>query len=139
VEAKKKLCNGCNELQYIWKKEGPNRYCKSCWSQQSKNKKSLTLTPKPLNKKSSKQEKIERLYSILRTKYLLAHPFCEASLPGCQVNATDIHHKAGRQQFMLDDSTYLAVCRLCHTQIEENPEMAKTLGLSESREKKRNE
>jgi len=44
------------------------------------------------------------------------------------------NHKAGRGRFMLDETTFLAVCRICHNQIEENPVMAKAMGFSESRE-----
>ena len=87
-----------------------------------------------MSKKSSKQDKLDALYSVLRETYLKANPFCKARLVGCQINATDVHHKAGRGRFMLDQSTFLAVCRICHGQIEENPVMAKEMGFSESRE-----
>ena len=136
MQAKKKLCNGCNQLEYIWKKEGSERYCKNCWSCHNKSKKSTKPTSKkPLSPRSSKQQKLEALYSILRTKYLQHHPYCEAHLPGCQINASDIHHKKGRTgDLMLDDTEFLAVCRTCHGWIETHPEEAKVLDLSKSRE-----
>ena len=136
MQAKKKLCSGCNQLEYIWKKEGQQRFCKTCWSSQTKGKTSIKPTAKkPLSPRSSKQQKLEALYSILRTKYLQHHPYCEAHLPGCQINASDIHHKKGRTgDLMLDDTEFLAVCRLCHTWIETNHADAKLLGLSKSRE-----
>jgi hypothetical protein len=136
MQTKKKLCSGCNQLEYIWKKEGSERYCKNCWSCQNKSKKSAKPTSKkPLSPRSSKQQKLEALYSILRTKYLQNHPYCEAHLPGCQINATDIHHKKGRTgDLMLDDTEFLAVCRLCHGWIETHPVEAKELRLSKSRE-----
>ena len=136
MQAKKKLCNGCNQLEYIWKKEGNQRFCKTCWSCHNKGKKSIKPTAKkPLNPRSSKQQKLEALYSILRTKYLQHHPYCEAHLPGCQINASDIHHKKGRTgDLMLDDTEFLAVCRMCHGWIETNHVDAKLLGLSKSRE-----
>jgi len=136
MQAKKKLCNGCNQLEYIWKKEGQQKFCKTCWSSQTKGKKSIKPTAKkPLSPRSSKQQKLEALYSILRTKYLQHHPYCEAHLPGCQINASDIHHKKGRTgDLMLDDTEFLAVCRTCHGWIETHPEEAKVLDLSKSRE-----
>ncbi len=136
MQAKKKLCNGCNQLEYIWKKEGQQKFCKTCWSSQTKGKKSIKPTAKkPLSPRSSKQQKLEALYSILRVKYLQHHPYCEAHLPGCQINATDIHHKKGRTgDLMLDDTEFLAVCRMCHGWIETHPIEAKELKLSKSRE-----
>jgi len=136
MQAKKKLCSGCNQLEYIWKKDGVQRFCKTCWSSQTKGKKSIKPTAKkPLSPRSSKQQKLEALYSILRTKYLQHHPYCEAHLPGCQINASDIHHKKGRTgDLMLDDTEFLAVCRMCHGWIETHPEEAKVLDLSKSRE-----
>ena len=136
MQAKKKLCSGCNQLEYIWKKDGVQRFCKTCWSSQTKGKKSIKPTAKkPLSPRSSKQQKLEALHSILRTKYLQHHPYCEAHLPGCQINASDIHHKKGRTgDLMLDDTEFLAVCRMCHGWIETHPEEAKVLDLSKSRE-----
>jgi hypothetical protein len=87
-----------------------------------------------MNKKSSKIEKLDALYRVLREAFLKKNPFCKARLSGCQINATDIHHKVGRGKFMLDETTFLSVCRICHNQIEENPVMAKAMGFSESRE-----
>jgi hypothetical protein len=131
MQAKKKLCSGCNQLEYIWKKEGLERYCKNCWSCHNKSKKSAKPTSKkPLSPRSSKQVKLEALYSILRTKYLQNHPYCEAHLPGCQINATDIHHSDGKVGGLyLDDTKFKAVCRMCHTYIHEHPDIAKELGL----------
>lgn len=136
MQAKKKLCNGCNQLEYIWKKEGQQKFCKTCWSSQTKGKKSIKPTAKkPLSPRSSKQQKLEALYSILRIKYLQHHPYCQAHLPGCQINASDIHHTAGRVgNLLLDDTQFLAVCRTCHGWIETNHVDAKLLGLSKSRE-----
>lgn len=138
LQAKQKLCNGCNEITNIWKKEGRQRFCKSCWS--SQNIKGLSSTKKPTTKKplsprSSKQVKLDALYSILRKKYLEHHPMCEAKLPGCSLSSTDIHHKMGRTgSRYLDDTEFLSVCRVCHQWIEVHPTEAKLLNFSKSRE-----
>ena len=137
LQAKQKKCDGCNEITSIWKKEGKQRFCKSCWSKQFKGL-SSTKKPtakKPLSPRSSKQVKLDALYSILREQFLKRKPYCEAHLPGCAVNATDVHHKKGRTgTLLLDDTEFLAVCRTCHGWIETHPKEAKLLDLSKSRE-----
>lgn len=137
LQAKQKKCDGCNEITSIWKKEGKQRFCKSCWSKQFKGL-SSTKKPtakKPLSPRSSKQVKLDALYSILREQFLKRKPYCEAHLPGCAVNATDVHHKKGRTgNLLLDDTEFLAVCRTCHGWIETHPKEAKLLNFSKSRE-----
>jgi hypothetical protein len=137
LQAKQKKCDGCNEITNIWKKEGKQRFCKQCWSKQFKGL-SSTKKPtakKPLSPRSSKQEKLDVLYSTLRGTYLRTNPMCKAKLPGCQINATDVHHMVGRTgDRLLDSTNFLAVCRTCHNWIEVNPKEAKLLGFSKSRE-----
>jgi hypothetical protein len=134
MQVKLKKCSKCGEQKQIWKRHNRELYCKDCWAQHPDKSKKPLQAKKPISKKSSKQEKLDALYSVLRETYLKANPFCKAKLHGCQINATDVHHMAGRGKFMLDQTTFLAVCRICHNQIEENPVMAKAMGFSESRE-----
>jgi hypothetical protein len=137
LQAKLKKCDGCSEVTTIWKKEGTQKFCKQCWSKQFKG---LSSTKKPTAKKpmrlqSSKIVKLNAAYSILREQYLKHHPHCEAHLPGCAINACDIHHKKGRVgTLFLDDTEFLAVCRQCHGWIETHPKEAKLLNFSKSRE-----
>lgn len=42
--------------------------------------------------------------------------------------AVEVHHTKGRRRFLLDVSTYLPVCRHCHTVIHNNPEWARAKG-----------
>lgn len=137
LQPKQKLCNGCNEITNIWKKEGIQRFCKQCWSKQFKGLSSIKkpTAKKPLSPRSSKQVKLDALYSVLRVSYMNRNPYCLAKLPGCAINATDIHHKMGRTgKLFLDETEFLAVCRTCHTWIETHPAEAKVLNLSKSRE-----
>ncbi len=85
---------------------------------------------KPLAARSSKKEKLDAAYSVLRRHWLKEHPFCQASLPNCSIEAHDIHHKHGRigEQY-LDSRDFMSVCRSCHTTIHENPKLAKELGF----------
>jgi RNase P subunit RPR2 len=107
---KKKICNNCNNLTFIYKSIGVNKYCKNC---------SMKLFPiKKISKIGSKRKKQNDEYSKLRKLYLDAHPFCEANLPGvCTSVATDIHHLysgKNRNKYYLDDTTWKAICRNCH-------------------------
>lgn len=129
LEKKKKKCDGCNLFKIIWKSHGKEKFCRSCWTQHPKNAKPIVR----ISKKSSKQEKRDELYYILNKEYLRAHPMCEAhliDLAGCTTYATEIHHKKGRGEYYLDSTTFLAVCRCCHSWIEKNPIQAKELNLS---------
>lgn len=134
--AKKKKCDGCQKETVIWKSEGRKKYCKQCWSCHSGEVRQ-TSKRTPLRPRSSKQQKLEAAYKVLRETFLDAHPMCQAHLSGCTLKATDIHHKAGRGEYLLDQSTYLAVCRTCHTYIETHPEESKELSFSVERLKKK--
>lgn len=137
MQAKLKKCDGCHEDKPIWKKHGRERFCQSCWSKHPDKSLKPLKTKAPIKSKSSKQEKLENLYGILRKAFLTHNPFCKAKLKGCQLNATDVHHMAGRGKYLLDDALFLPVCRMCHGQIEENPIMAKHMGFSVSRDEVR--
>lgn len=125
MKTKLKTCNGCNKEKLIWKSHGKDKYCKECW---------YTMEPpskiSPISKKM--RETLDE-YSKIRKAFLVIHPKCEAKLVGCTGSATDVHHKAGRGENHLKISTWLAVCRTCHTWIELNPAEAKELGFSENR------
>lgn len=138
MKAKKKLCDGCKEEQFIWKNDKGNRYCKTCWSRlqtvTGKHTKPTT-SRKPIAPRSKKRAAQEREYSKLRKDFLLSSPTCQAKLPNrCTHHATDVHHMKGRIGPLLTDTKFfLAVCRSCHDWIETHPEEAKELGFSISK------
>ena len=125
LQTKLKTCNGCNEKKSIWKSHGKEKYCKECWYKLE--------PPKKISPVSKKMRETMDEYSKKRAAFLVIYPKCRAKLPGCTGDSTDIHHMAGRGENHLKISTWLAVCRTCHRWIEENPENAKELGLSENR------
>lgn len=131
IEKKKKLCNNCNTEQFIWKNDKGSRYCKNCWYKYKQENKPLKR--KPINRKSKTMQIIDLAYSKLRKKFMEEKPMCEAALPGCTGQSTDVHHKKGRGKYHLMVSTWLSVCRHCHTYIEEHPAEAQELGFSEKR------
>jgi hypothetical protein len=46
---------------------------------------------------------------------------------------TDVHHKKGRGKYLLDESTWLPVCREHHDKIHANPAWAFEQGYLERR------
>ena len=104
---------------------GKDKYCKECWYNIDK--------PAPISVRSVKMQKTIDEYTKKRTAFLALYPICQARLVNCTQVATDVHHKAGRGENHNVISTWLAVCRSCHSWIELNPEEAKELGFSKSR------
>lgn len=134
IQQKSKECFGCKQKRSIWKNYNGCKYCQECWNKHPEKINPVKKPSSPINKKSSKQQKLDAAYKILRDKYIIAHPFCQIALPQvCQGNACDVHHKKGHGIYYLDDTTYLSACRPCHRWVEEHPEEAKELGFSESR------
>lgn len=89
---------------------------------------------KPVKKVSDKRSKENKIYTGKRIIFLAEHKICEAKLEGCTIKSTDVHHIRGRcGELFLDETHWKALCRSCHKFVEENSEMAKELGLSESR------
>ena len=129
MKAKKKLCSGCDSEQFIWKNHEGNKYCRNCWGKLA-GKSFKQKKVKPIRVKSTKMQKLDTRYTKLRRVFLNKHPMCQAALPNCSKQSTDIHHKKGRGQYHNDTTTWLSVCRNCHTWIEENPKEAIELGFS---------
>lgn len=141
MQAKKKICSGCNQPQLIWKNYMGSRFCKQCWTKhQDSPKPKVTVKQKTIPHRSSKRSKEEREYSVLRLEFLTKKTMCEAHLTNCSGLSTDVHHKQGRiGSLLLDTSKWLSVCRSCHDWIENNPKEAKEKGFSLSRNQNTNE
>lgn len=133
--AKKKLCDGCDTLQYIWKNVDGKRYCKQCSSNTGVAKLSIskpTARQSPIPPRSQKRSKEERLYTAQRIIFLQENECCMIRLPGiCTNKTTDIHHSYSgkdRQEFFLNESTWYAVCRACHDWCHSHSKEARELG-----------
>tara|TARA_R110000772_G_scaffold208514_1_gene319071 strand:+ start:129 stop:533 length:405 start_codon:yes stop_codon:yes gene_type:complete len=130
VKVKKKICDGCQKEQYIWKNQSGIRYCKQCWSRHkpSVNKKPNTV---PIQAVSQKKKKKDEEYSKLRRRFLEEHSLCRIKITSqCSNTATDVHHMYSgndRMTFYLIQSTWLPVCRNCHNWIHENPKKARIM------------
>ena len=125
ITPKLKKCAGCEQMKYIWKSHGKEKYCKECWYNIEK--------PKSISPVSKKRQGEIDSYSALRETFFFIHPNCQAKLVGCTGKATDVHHKKGRGENYLKVGTWLAVCRTCHDWITENSKEAIELGFSISR------
>ena len=132
IQPKLKQCSSCLDLKHIWKSEGKEKYCKECWFkiQPPKGLPRQTTRPAPVSKK---MQQTMNEYSKKRLAFLAMFAHCQAKLVGCTGVSTDVHHKAGRGENHNVMSTWIAVCRPCHTWIENHPAEAKELGLSQNR------
>lgn len=81
---------------------------------------------------SDKQAERLKEYRIIRDKFIQDNPTC--MYPECSKQATDLHHAKGRVGNLLTDIKWFkSLCREHHIFIEENPTLAKEMGLSFSR------
>ena len=142
MKPKMKTCAGCLKQRFIYKAHGTKKFCKLCWGKylDGNTDTGIDMRVKTISRSSPKKDRADYLYAIARRTYLETHPMCEAKIPGCTLNATDIHHKKGRVGgYYLDTTNFLAVCRACHNIIETQVDMAKEEGFSKSRLSKKDE
>jgi hypothetical protein len=132
MQSKAKKCSKCGKLKPIWKSQGREKLCKSCWSCQSGNK-GIKPTTKRISPRSSKRVKLDSEYSKLRLAFLYANSMCQAHLPNCGIQATDVHHSKGRGKYYLATNTWVALCRSCHQWLELHPFACKELGFCQER------
>lgn len=86
------------------------------------------------NKVSGKREALNLEYARLNSDFKRDHPTCEARVNQyCTFYSTEVHHKKGRNEYFLDTTTWLSVCRTCHIFITDHPKEAIERGWSESR------
>ena len=138
IKVKVGLCLDCGKDSPLIAKR-----CKLCYwrSRSSLNKNKLILDEKPVKNKIYKIPKISDkrkvqnvLYLKKRRIFMEQNKNCQANLSGCNKISVDLHHKAGRCGSLLTDERYfLALCRSCHSFIEEHPVFAKERGFSISR------
>jgi hypothetical protein len=98
------------------------------------NKPKVKKAAKPIRKIGKKMSALKREYMRLREAFLKEHPYCQYFQHFKETrHATEIHHKKGRGKFMLDTSTWMAVCRDAHEEIHFNPENSYKMGWMQPR------
>lgn len=147
MKPKLKECGGCNKMTILWKakRKLPDgtispALCKECASKQpiqvkntykviSNKPKQTSLKPlkviklrKAINKVSSKEQKRQAAYLVLRKEYMKQYPECQVRLPECSHVAVDIHHLhfgADRYGHFLDSTSWKSTCRHCHSTLHD--------------------
>lgn len=139
MQVKLKPCSGCNELKRIWKREGRDGFCQTCWNRKAP--KIISLPPPRIRIKPRSNKKLEEdLEYLLRRKDFLARPEnnrCRGLLSwtGCTVTRyLTIQHLRGKVgDLYLDTRYWIPLCANCHRWVNDHPEQAEELGLAESR------
>src|SRR5260221_2574605 len=133
---KLKNCDGCKTERVIWKCEGRLKYCRTCWNRRKLQNPRETLS-KAIKPRSVRRIIQDKKYSILRKRFLQQHSECVARLPECtwyDPETLTIHHKKGRTGSLYLDSRYwIPLCLNCHRWVNDHPNAAIELGLSEPR------
>jgi len=80
----------------------------------------------PIKKMSDKTAKLNKVYSVACKQFKKDHPVCQYE--ECKAPTQDVHHMAGRGINLLNQSTWLAVCRGHHTYIHLNPRESRKSG-----------
>ena len=113
----KKLCKFHHKLEF------PKKY-------QLKSKKKFGYFGNKIKPISDKHKERLEQYFRMREEYFSEHPVCE--FPGCSSKDIQLHHKSGR----IGENLFKDFCSLCfihHRWVEDNPEQAKLLNLSNNR------
>jgi hypothetical protein len=130
-------CHACARKQAtteaIERSKGEHNHKGLTASEDGKPAKAFKYQTTEIKKVSTRQQKLNAAYSAQRKVFLKNHPFCGIGHFGCSHKAVEIHHKRGHGEFFLDESTWIQVCRSCHSFAEINPVWAKENGFSESR------
>lgn len=138
IPQKLKMCKTCGKPSYLFS----HGNCKPCatraknslvQTESGKEAKLFKYQTKEIKKVSTRQQKLNAAYSIQAVIYKKNNPICKARIKCSGALTTDVHHRKGRGEYLLDESSWLPVCRECHVWINENNKQAMALGLSESR------
>ncbi len=110
---------------YLKKRQGQKSY--GTIAADAPKKKVRRIAPVSEKRKVENEE-----YFRLREIFLREHPNCECGR-ACSRKSLEVHHRKGRGKYLLAVGTWLAVARVCHRWITENPKEAAELGLIEIR------
>ena len=81
---------------------------------------------KPIARRSNKMAARIQAYNRQRLVFLEKYPICEC----CKSKAAvQVHHRKGRGKYLLDESTWTAICAACHTFVHAHPTWAYLNGL----------
>jgi len=122
LKTKLKQCLECKQNKIIYSK----KLCLDCYKKKYPEKFILKKRNSKISKTSTKQQERLNKYYLLKKQYLKDNKFCEV----CKTNLSiEIHHMKRRHGDQLYNN-FLAVCRVCHSKIENNKEWAVENGYS---------
>lgn len=84
--------------------------------------------PKYIKPISDKKKDADVEYKPMRIEFLKLYPMCQ--FKDCKKKSIEVHHKFSgkdRSKYYLDDSTWMAVCRMCHFWIHKHPKKSREL------------
>lgn len=109
-------------------------YCINHQYLRTDKKPKMALTKTSIAAMSDNLKKKIDSYADQRVVFLARNPLCKGKCcTECTGQSMEVHHMRGRGIYLLDEKTWLPVCRFCHIWIEEHPALAKLLNLSQSR------
>lgn len=127
MKRKTAICIVCGQERLIYAK----KLCGYCYERQRK-KTPIRRSNKPIRKQSKRYANQMRRYRRVRDEFLEDNPICQ--YPGCNSREVTLHHARGRLgAFLTDKRWFRSLCWPHHQEIETNPALAKSLGLSYSR------
>lgn len=133
TEGKTIFCGSCNR-SIRKQSEAIKKQEEKAWKMVQVQKAKNTIPRPKVKKVSPKREELNKEYFILVEQFKKDNPLCKANVNEfCTKDTDDPHHKRGRGIYLLDVSTWLPVCRSCHSFITSNPKEALERGWSESR------
>jgi hypothetical protein len=89
---------------------------------------------KPMSRVSKRRVAANHLYSKQRKLFLASNRYCEALVRYeprhiCTIRSQDVHHIAGRLNGnLLNEGTWMPVCRSCHDYIHSHPKISRSYG-----------
>lgn len=137
--AKNPKCTHCNKEGHYQtfcpnkpRKPIKSKVTEMSWEQYQDKKSKPKEKPKPIKKISDKQKKINVAYMALRKVFMHTNPVCQ--FKGCSSKSTECHHVKGRgKEYMLDTTTWMALCSHHHYWCHNNDAEARELGYIKSR------
>lgn len=130
IKIKKKICDKCEKMTFIWVNRGGKKLCKKCAATGVDIK--PTYKAKSIAPRSQKRAIQEKEYSTKRKIFLQNNPMCQAHIQGiCVSLASECHHKRGRVGAdLINETLFLALCHNCHEYIERERSWAIEMGFS---------
>lgn len=128
-----KVCSEC--LHDLAKMEKAERKAESKRDKQLLKSKLQRAEPRQVPKKVGAKQKVKNQEYSERVKvWKVENPHCKANCNQyCTKETDDCQHLRGRGKYLMDETTWMPVCRSCHTYINDHSKEAYENGWALSR------